>query len=117
MEVALVGGAMQVVCAIINNVLGKKKEDDHATETELQQQLLDMKQKVVALEMELAELHHKMVRDEREARQRRLKRTVETLQLQIRKNKLDRRDMSILMSFAIVLHRVNYLWIGGVVCF
>ncbi|ETW06983.1 hypothetical protein H310_03083 [Aphanomyces invadans] len=117
MEVALVGGAMQVVCAIINNVLGKKKGDDNSTEVELQQQLLEMKQKVFALETELAELHHKMERDEREARQRRLKRTVETLQLQIRKDKLDRRDMSALMALSSVVHRVNYAWIGCVVCF
>ncbi|KAF0697053.1 Aste57867_12237 [Aphanomyces stellatus] len=121
MEVAFVGGAMQVVCAIINNVLGKSKAAaatmDDPTELALRQELLETKQKVVALEMELAELHHKMQRDEREARQRRLKRTVEAMQIQIRKDKLDRRELSVWMTIVSALHQLNGLYVAGVVVF
>ncbi|CAK4412862.1 unnamed protein product [Aphanomyces euteiches] len=118
MEVAFVGGAVQVVCAIINNVLGKKKtEECSPREEELCRQVIELKHKVFALEMELAELHHKMQRDEREARQRRLKMTVESLQLQIRKDKLDRRERSVWALCISAIQQINYLYVAGSMCF
>jgi hypothetical protein len=101
MEAALVGGMMQVTLTILNHILGKKKmehlveqntQETAVRQLELQEKLLIAKQKCAALELELSHIMLKMQKEEQDAKQRKLKSTVEQFQLQIRRQRLDRQE-------------------------
>ncbi|EQC24914.1 hypothetical protein SDRG_17195 [Saprolegnia diclina VS20] len=108
MEVAFVSGALQVVVAVVNNVLGKPRvptDPIAQRQVELQHELLEAKKRCVALELELADVTLKLTKQEDTVKQRRLKHAVEQLQLQIRWQRLERRHR---------LHQLR-LWLPRVV--
>ncbi|OQS02635.1 hypothetical protein THRCLA_21369 [Thraustotheca clavata] len=92
MDVAFVSGALQVVCAVVNNVMGKqpKEEATLRRQMELAKELEEAKMRCRKLELELADVTNKLEKESEIAKNKRLKFAVEQLQLQIRWQRLER---------------------------